>query len=122
MSTPSGVLAAVDRILNRGGDADDVLRQVVDAVHRLYPYVAIAFVEGGGLVVGPEMGNAPADIEAFPISFEDAQIAELRVGGAPVDRAFLERVATVVSPYCLVGWATGGEPWDPPFEGLPSRE
>jgi hypothetical protein len=113
MSTPSGVLEAVDRILNRGGDADDVLRQVVDAVHRVYPYVAIAFVEGGELVVGPEAGVLMDATDAFPISFQGADVAELRVGGAPADRAFLERVATVVSPHCLVGWDTGGTPWVP---------
>ena len=27
--------------------------------------------------------------------------------------AFLERVAVLISPYCLVGWDTGGVPWDP---------
>jgi hypothetical protein len=113
MSTPSGVLEAVDRILNRGGDADDVLRQVVAAIHRLYPYVAIAFVESGELVVGPEAGDAKPDIEAFPISFQGAPVAELRVAGAPLDRVLLERVATIVSPYCLVGWDTGGEQWEP---------
>jgi hypothetical protein len=113
MSMSSGVLEAVDRILNTGGDADDVLRSVVQAVHRVYPYVAIAFVEGGKLVVGPEAG-APTDAtDGFPISFQGAEVGELRVGGAPVDRAFLERVATVVSPHCLVGWDTGGEPWAP---------
>jgi hypothetical protein len=113
MSTPNGVLEAVDRILNRGGDPDDVLRQVVEAVHRVYPYVAIAFVEGGELVVGPEAGTVPNATDAFPISFQGSEVAELRVGGAPVDRAFLQRVATVVSPHCLVGWDTGGEPWVP---------
>ena len=111
MSTASGALEAIDRILNRGGDADDVLRQVVEVVHRLYPYAAIAFVETGELVVGPEAGEAPARIEAFPISFQSSPVAELRVGGAPVDRAFLERVATIISAYCLVGWDTAGEPW-----------
>jgi hypothetical protein len=113
MSTPSGVLEAVDRILNRGGDADDVLRQVVAAVHRLYPYVAIAFVEQGELVVGPEAGDATAETDVFPIAFQGEQVAELRVGGASADRALLERVATIVAPYCLVGWDTGGEPWQP---------
>jgi hypothetical protein len=113
MSTASGVLEAVDRILNRGGDPDDVLRQVVEAVHRVYPYVAIAFVEGGELVVGPEAGTVPNSTDVFPISFQGSEVAELRVGGAPVDRAFLQRVATVVSPHCLVGWDTGGEPWVP---------
>jgi hypothetical protein len=113
MSTPSGVLEAVDRILNRGGDADEVLRQVVAAVHRIYPYVAIAFVEGGELAVGPKAGTPTDATEAFPISFQGAEVAELRVGGAPVNRPFLERVATVVSPHCLVGWDTRGEPWVP---------
>jgi hypothetical protein len=113
MSTPEGALEAVDRIMNRGGDADDALRQIVHAVHRLYPYVAIAFVEEGELVVGPEAGARPEETTGFPISFQGSEVAELRVGGAPVDRAFLERVATVISPYCLVGWDTGGEPWEP---------
>ena len=27
------------------------------------------------------------------------------------DREFLERVAQLIAPYCLVGWDTGGEPW-----------
>jgi putative methionine-R-sulfoxide reductase with GAF domain len=29
------------------------------------------------------------------------------------DRRFLERVALLISPYCLVGWDTGGEAWSP---------
>jgi hypothetical protein len=100
----TGALEAIDRILNRGGDADDVLRQVVEVVHALYPYAAIAFVEPDGLTVGPELGEPPPETDAFPISFQGSQVAELRVGGAPPDPAFLERVALIVSPYCLVGW------------------
>jgi len=109
--TSSGALEAIDRVLNRGGDADDVLRQVIEVVHRLYPYAAIAFVETGELVLGPEAGKAPARIEAFPISFRGSQVAELRAGGAPIDRPLLEHVATIIAAYCLVGWDTAGEPW-----------
>lgn len=112
MSTLSGALEAIDRILNRGGEPDDVLRAVVEVVHGLYPYAAIAFVELGELAVGPEAGEPSAETDAFPISFRGSQVAELRVGGAQADRAFLERVATIVSPYCLVGWDTRGEPWE----------
>jgi hypothetical protein len=112
VASRSGELEAIDRILNRGGDADEVLRQVVDVVHRVYPYAAIAFVEGDRLVTGPEAGQ-PADYDAFPISFQGSRVGELRAGGAPLDRPFLERVALLVSPYCLVGWDTGGEPWEP---------
>jgi hypothetical protein len=108
----AGELEAVDRILNRGGDADEVLRQVVAVVHRTYPYAAIAFVEGGELVVGPEAGER-VEAESFRISFQGSHVGELRVAGAPIDRTFLERVALLISPHCLVGWDTGGEPWQP---------
>jgi hypothetical protein len=33
MSSASGALEAVERIVDRGGDADDVLREVVTALH-----------------------------------------------------------------------------------------
>jgi hypothetical protein len=95
MSTPSGVLEAIDRILNRGGA--DVAQQVVEELHRLYPYAAIAFVASGGQ--GPEAGDPTAETDAFPISFEGKQVAELRIGGAAPDRQLLERIATIVSPY-----------------------
>ena len=29
------------------------------------------------------------------------------------DIRLLEHIAALISPYCLVGWDTGGEPWDP---------
>jgi hypothetical protein len=109
-----GTLEAIDRILNRGGDADDVLRAVLGALARLYSYAAIAFVEDGNLVVGPETGERPDGTESFPISFRDPHVAELRVtppAADPEERTFLERVALLISPYCLVGWDTGGVPW-----------
>ena len=110
-------LVEVDRILHGGGDADDVLRAVVDVVHRATDaWAGIAFVEEGDLVAGPEAGRAAGDERAvFPIHFADAAVAELWVAGEPDDeqRRFLERVAVAVSPYCLVGWDTGGERWDP---------
>ncbi len=99
MSTASGVLEAIDRVLNRGGEAEEVLRQVVDSLHRLYPYVAIAFVEKGELAVGLEVGHTSRRPDAFPISFEGAQVAELRVAGTPADQDLLERIARLVSAY-----------------------
>ena len=109
-----GALEALDRILNRGGDADDVLRDVVAVLGGLYPFVRISFVEGDELVPGPVAG-APSDPSlTFPIAWQAMRVAELEVGAAGGDdRAFLERVALLVSPYCLVGWDTGGEAWSP---------
>jgi hypothetical protein len=111
-----GALAAVERILNRGVDADDVLRGVVAAVHERVPHfawVGIAFMEEGKLVLGPEAGGGEGEELRALVTFEGAPVAELRVRGSATgdDEPFLERVATLVSPYCLVGWDTQGVPW-----------
>ena len=158
-----GALEAIERVLNRGGDADDVLREVVAILHeRLenYSWVGIYFVEGDELVLGPWRGpqatehvripigrgicGAAAasgrtevvdDVHAderylacfastrseivVPIAYEGRVVGEIDIDSdRPAafdadDRAFLERVATLISPYCLVGWATGGEHWRP---------
>ena len=108
--------AVVDEILARGGDADDVLRAVVAALHAEagYPWVGILFVESGGLVLGPEAGHAgTAGRRTIPVAWQGERVAELAVEGAPAeDDPFLEHVASLVSGQCLVGWDTGGEPWE----------
>ena len=109
----TGALDAVERIVNRGGEADDVLRQAVDVLSRLYPYVSIWFVEDDRLVQGP-LAGAATDAERYPIAFQGTEVAELEVGDAgDDDRAFLERVATLISAHAMVGWDTGGERWEP---------
>ena len=163
LDTYRGALDAVDRLINLGGDADDVLRRVVDVLHdRLphYSWVGIYFVEGHELVLGPWRGpqatehvripvgegvcgaaaasgrtevvddvNAdPRYLACFastrseivvPVTYEGRVVAEIDVDSdepaafGSEDRSFLERVATLVSPYCLVGWDTGGEAWAP---------
>jgi len=161
--TYRGALEAVDRILNRGGDADDVLRAVVDLLSERFPHyswVGIYFVEGEDLVLGPWRGpqatehvripvgqgvcgaaaasgrteivddvNAdPRYLSCFPstrseivvpIAYEGQVVGEIDIDSdepavfGEDDRAFLERVALLVSPHCLVGWDTGGERWEP---------
>jgi hypothetical protein len=117
MTTQSGALEAIDRILNRGGDADDVLRGVVAVLHERagYAWAGIFFVEGGTLVLGPEAGTERmGERTRVPVTYRGERVAELAVDGArSADRAFLERVAALISPYCLVGWDTGGENWNP---------
>ena len=116
--TLRGALEAVDRVLNRGGDADDVLREVVAILHERagFPWAGIAFAEEGDLVLGPWSGERAVGREpvSLPVSFQGTRVAELKVEAGELDeegRAFLERVALVISPYCLVGWDTGGVPW-----------
>jgi L-methionine (R)-S-oxide reductase len=163
MSAHSGALDAVERIINRGGDADDVLRQIVSVLQDRfdhYSWVGIYLVEGDELVLGPWQGpqatehvripvgqgvcgaaaatgrtevvddvNAdPRYLACFPstrseivvpISYEGRVVAEIDIDSdtpaafAEDDRRFLERVALLISPYCLVGWDTGGEAWSP---------
>ena len=117
MSSTSGALEAVDRILNRGGDADDILREVVVALHEKagYPWAGILFVEEGELVLGPHSGQPDEPRRtSVPVVWQGERVAELAVDDAPEeDRMFLERVALLVSGHCLVGWDTGGETWEP---------
>ena len=163
MSAQSGALEAVERIINRGDDADDVLRQIVSVLYDRfdhYSWVGIYLVEGEELVLGPWQGpqatehvripvgqgvcGAAAatgrtevvdDVKAdprylacfpstrseivVPISYEGRVVAEIDVDSdTPAafgedDSRFLERVAVLISPYCLVGWDTGGEAWSP---------
>jgi len=118
VSAYGGALEAIDRILNRGGDADEVLRQVVAVLHGIdeYSWVGISFVEEGELVLGPAEGERTAEPTTIPIAYENNVVAELGVVASKLgadDRAFLERVALLISPHCLVGWDTGGEAWSP---------
>ena len=115
MSASGGALKAIERILDRGSDADDVLRDVVAVLHGDYSWVGISFVEEGKLVLGPALGEQTVEPTRIPISYENSVVAELGIVGeiGPEDRAFLERVALLIAPFCLVGWDTGGEAWSP---------
>ena len=114
--TQAAALEAIDRILNRGGDADDVLRAVVAALHERagYAWAGILFLEDGVLALGPSAGAEQPDARAVvPVSYNGDRVAELVVdGAAETDGPFLERVATLIGAHCLVGWDTGGEPWE----------
>ena len=115
----SGALGAVDRILERGGDADSVLRDVVAVLHDHagFDWAGIAFVEGERLQLGPSAGTYTGKAESVPVAYDGRRVAELQVEPGVADdrdkRAFLEQVAALVSAHCLVGWDTGGDPWQP---------
>jgi hypothetical protein len=97
-------------------DADDVLRDAVADLAKTYDWAGIAFVEEGELVLGPASGPEPPQAFAVPILYDGSPVAELRVAPpevTPEQRASLEREAERLSPYCLVGWDTGGEAWTP---------
>lgn len=115
MSGHSGALEAVDRILNRGGEPEAVVRAVLAALHeRAFAWVGVAFAGEGELRAGPEAGTRPARPRlTAPVVWRGRQIAELQAepqspgqqsngaqnGPASADdRALLERVALLISP------------------------
>jgi L-methionine (R)-S-oxide reductase len=154
MSDYSGALEAVDRILNRESEADEVLRQTVELLHDRfghYSWVGIYFVEGDELVLGPWKGPQATehvripvgqgvcgvaaasgftevvdDVNAderylacfpstrseivVPIAYEGRVVGEIDIDSDEAaaftddDRAFLQRVALLISAHSLVGW------------------
>jgi L-methionine (R)-S-oxide reductase len=70
MSGFSGALEAVDRILNRESEADEVLRQTVEVLHdrfEHYSWVGIYLVEDGDLVLGPWKGPQATEHVRIPV-------------------------------------------------------
>ncbi|HEY3541382.1 MAG TPA: hypothetical protein VGK79_02465 [Gaiellaceae bacterium] len=105
----------VDAIVAAGGDADDILRRVVEELAAHYRWAGIYFVEGDALILGPQAGT-PDDSNRtqLPVAWQGDRIAELAIDGAPEeDRRHLERAADLIAGHCLVGWDTGGEDWEP---------
>ena len=112
MST--GALEALSHVLDRGGEADDVLRSVVEVLagEPGVEWAAIAFLEEGELVVGPEAGVADASRRTrTEILFQGSRVGELWIDGG-LDASLRTRVAALVSAHVLIGWDTGGTPWE----------
>jgi GAF domain-containing protein len=146
----SGALEAIDGILDRDGQAVEVLQAAVDVLHDCfddYSWVGIYLVEGDDLVLGPWKGPLATDhvripvgqgicgaaaatgqtevvddvnaderyLACFPstrseivvpIAYEGRVVGEIDIDSdrpaafGPDDRAFLERVALLISPAC----------------------
>lgn len=122
--TYRSALEAVERVLSREPEADEALRLTVAALGERVPrygWVGLSFIEQDRLVLGPWKSRSPqqamASELAVPVVYRDTKIGELGIRSelaaafGEADRVFLERVALLISPYCLVGWDTGGVPW-----------
>jgi len=108
-------LTALDDVLGRGDEADDVLRATVDVLvsEPGISWAGIAFLEDGALVLGPCAGVADDRARcAVPIAFQGDPVGELRIDGT-ADRSFLEHVASLIAAHVLIGWDTQGERWEP---------
>ena len=68
--TYRGALEAIERILNRESEADEVLRQTVEVLADRfdhYSWVGIYFVEGDDLVLGPWKGPQATEHVRIPV-------------------------------------------------------
>jgi L-methionine (R)-S-oxide reductase len=151
-------LDRIGRIADGTGDADDVLREVVELLQEgieHYSWLGVYLVEEDELVLGPWQGPAATehvrisvgegicgaaaasgqtevvdDVNAdprylacfpstrseivVPIAYEGRVVGEIDIDSdrpaafGDDDRAFLERVAELIAPHCLVGRETHG--------------
>ena len=111
----SGTVEAVRKIVEEGGEPDDVLRAVVDSVGAAAEvhWVGIAFAEDGTFVLGPSRGDPDeARRERVIIAYDGAAVGELWADGT-IRLDELEQVAALIAPHVLIGWDTGGEAWEP---------
>jgi hypothetical protein len=93
MSDPYAAAAAV---VERGGDADDILRGVLAALHdHGVAYAAIRFVEDGNLVPGPAAGAGTPAV-TVPVEFDGQSVGELALSDD--DPGLAARVAELVGP------------------------
>ena len=70
MSTYADALEAIDRILKGGGDADEILRDVVATLDERfdhYSWIGIYLVEGDDLVLGPWHGPEATEHTRIPV-------------------------------------------------------
>ncbi len=111
-----GAVEAIERIINRESEADEILRQSVATIaKRFETFCGIRFVEDGGMIDGPSGGDYAEPQSVVSITYDDSSIAEIALG-MPLeeeDRDAFDRIAKLLSPFCLVGWDTGGEAWNP---------
>ena len=112
----SGAIEAVERIINREGEADAILRQTVGVLaERLRLPVAVRFHDEERWVVGPSAGGYVHRADGEEVRYRGEVVADLAAGAAlpPDARSAFSRIALLISPYCLVGWDIGGEDWEP---------
>src|SRR2546430_11402986 len=100
----AGALEAVERIVNRGGNAHDVLRATLEALRSRGISPAQLQLAGKDSLVDGLAMDEDADVIIAPVVYRGSEVGSLELAA---DRVFVERVATLISPY-VVRLETGG--------------
>jgi hypothetical protein len=96
------VLEAVDRIVECGGDSQDVLQATVTAIvgRGGAKWAAVLFNDEGELIVGPHAGVAePGERRTAPVGRDEAHLGELAIDSLD-HQPLIELVAALLAPYC----------------------
>jgi hypothetical protein len=97
-----GALEAVERVLNRGGDAETVLLGVLDVLHARGVSPARISTLGRDRILEADPSDNPASLLEAPVVYEGVELGSLALAAG--DEAFVARVATLVASY-VAEWA-----------------
>ncbi len=116
MTDGATVVAAIEQILERSEEADQILLGTIAALSSHYETgVGIRFLEEGSFSDGPWAGEAGTVATEVEVRY-DGELVAVLVTPATLDTSAIEtwqQVANLVSAFCLVGWDIGGEDWEP---------
>jgi len=112
----AALVAAIEQILERSEEADQILLGTIAALSSHYETgVGIRFVEEGSFSDGPWAGEAGPVATEVEVRY-DGELVAVLVTPATLETSAIEtwqQVANLVSAFCLVGWDIGGEDWEP---------
>lgn len=116
MTDGTAVVAVIEDILERSEEADQILLGTIAALSAHYETgVGIRFIEEGSFSDGPWTGVAGTVATEVEVRY-DGELVAMLVTPATLETSALqtwERVAHMISSFCLVGWDIGGEDWEP---------
>jgi hypothetical protein len=116
VSEGTTVVNAIEQILERSEEADQILLGTIAALSSHYETgVGIRFIEEGSFSDGPWAGGAGFVTTEVEVRY-DGELVALLVTPASLDddaRTTWAQVADLISAFCLVGWDIGGEDWEP---------
>lgn len=116
MTDGAVVVAAIEEILERSEEADQILLGTIAALSEHYEAgVGLRFVEEGAFSDGPWAGSSGVVASELAVHY-DGELVAMLVTTATLDsdaHSTWETVSALISAFCLVGWDIGGEDWEP---------
>ncbi len=116
MTPHDDTLSAIAELIQSGQEADPILRGTIALLAAASSAgVGLRFIEAGVFSDGPWAGPSGPAVTAIPVHYNGELVAELvtTIHLETSARDVWEHVGVLIADYCLVGWDTGGEDWEP---------